>query len=137
MIPDLVSVVGCPWDVLPPGIHTAILAEVERAFAINRRRQKLFEGLLVASASLRSAGCNRIFLDGSYVTGKPIPGDYDACWDPLGIDPKKLDPVFRDFSNQRQAQKQKFGGEFFPSTMLNLPNQPFVVFFQIERFTGM
>lgn len=66
MIPGLVSIVGAPWDVLPPGIHMATLAEVELTFAINQRRQTLFGGLLVACASLRSAGCSRIFLDGGY-----------------------------------------------------------------------
>ena len=87
--------------------------------------------------SLRAIGCVRIYLDGSYVTGKPIPGDYDACWDPAGVDLKRLDPVFRDFSNKRQAQKTKFKGEFFPSTMKNAPTHPFVDFFQVDRFTGL
>jgi hypothetical protein len=45
--------------------------------------------------------------------------------------------VFRDFSKNRQAQKAKFKGEFFPSTMKNTPTQPFVDFFQVDRFTGM
>jgi len=136
VIPALVSLAGSPWDVLPPGVHTATLAEVETIFATNVRRRDLYEGLLVASLALYLAGCGRIFLDGSYVTAKPLPGDYDACWDPAGIDPAKLHPVFSDFSNKRQAQKDKFKGEFFPSTMLNAPTQPFVDFFQIDRFTG-
>jgi uncharacterized protein DUF6932 len=105
-------------------------------FAINRRRRDLFAGLMAAAASLLGAGCGRIYLDGSYVTAKPIPGDYDACWDPTGVDPAKLDPVFGDFSNSRQPQKNKFKGEFFPSDMPNRPSQPFVEFFQVERFTG-
>jgi len=136
MIPALVSLAGSPWDVLPPGVHAATLTEVETMFATNVRRRDLYEGLLIAAAVLYLAGCGRIFLDGSYVTAKPLPGDYDACWDPAGIDPAKLDPVFFNFSNKRQAQKDKFKGEFFPSTMLNMPTQPFVDFFQVDRFTG-
>ena len=100
------------------------------------RRRAQFNGLMVAAASLLSAGCVRIYLDGSYVTSKPMPGDYDACWDPAGVDPAKLDPVFKDLSNHRAAQKAKFKGEFFPSSLLNRPRQPFVDFFQVDRFTG-
>lgn len=136
MIPSLISIVGAPWDVLPPGQHTATLRAIEEAFATNDRRRKLFGGLIHAARSLKYAGCGRLFLDGSFVTAKPIPGDYDACWDPTGVDPKRLDPVFRDFNYQRYAQKKKFSGEFFPSTMMNRPTQPFLEFFQIEKFTG-
>lgn len=137
MIPALTPVPGAPWDVLPPGVHAATLSEVEAAFAINPWRRELFGGFLIAGASLYLAGCVKLYLDGSYVTGKPMPGDYDACWDPAGVDPAKLDPTFRDFSRKRQAQRTKFKGEFFPSTMLNVPTQPFVDFFQVERFTGL
>jgi hypothetical protein len=137
MIPQLVQLPGSPWDVLPAGIHSATFSEVELAFAVNAVRRVLFDGLVTAALSLHGVGCVRIFLDGSYVTGKPIPGDYDACWDPVGVDLKNLDPVFRDFSNKRQAQKTKFKGEFFPSTMRNTPTQPFVDFFQVDRFTGL
>jgi hypothetical protein len=137
MIPPLIPLSGSPWEVLPAGIHAATLSEVELAFATNEARRRLLDGLIAAAGSLHAIGCLRIYLDGSYVTGKPIPGDYDACWDPTGVDLKKLDPVFRDFSNQRMAQKAKFKGEFFPSTMKNHPTQTFVDFFQVDRFTGM
>jgi hypothetical protein len=136
MIPTLVVLAGAPWQVLPPGVHATTFTEVETTFATNKWRRNLFDGLMMAAASLLSAGCGRIFLDGSYVTSKPMPGDYDACWDPAGVDLSKLDPVFRDFSNKRAAQKAKFKGEFFPSTLMNRPRQPFVDFFQVDRFTG-
>ena len=137
VIPTLVTLAGAPWKVLPPGVHATTFSEVEVAFATNKRRRDLFDGLLTAVGSLLYAGCGRIYLDGSYVTAKPNPSDFDACWDPAGVDPAKLDPVFADFSNKRKPQKAKFKGEFFPSTMLNLPRQPFVDFFQVDRFTGM
>jgi hypothetical protein len=136
VIPALISVAGSPWDLLPPGVHVATLAEVKSIFATNTWRRELYDGLLIAVTALYLAGCGRVFPDGSYVTAKPVPGDYDACWDPAGIDPAKLDPVFTNFDNKRQAQKNKFKGEFFPSTMANAPNQPFLEFFQIDRFTG-
>jgi hypothetical protein len=136
MIPPLVPIAGAPWDVLPPGVHPATLAEVATTFATNERRRLLYDGLLLAARALRDSGCGKLYLDGSYVTAKTVPGDYDGCWDPAGMNPAKLDPVFLDFSNKRQGQKNKFGGEFFPSSALNTPTQTFLNFFQIEKFTG-
>ena len=86
---------------------------------------------------LWTAGCSRIYLDGSYVTAKPIPGDYDVCWDPAGVDGGQLAPVFRDFSNGRAMQKARYGGEFFPSSAVaDTVGSTFLEFFQLERFTG-
>ena len=137
MVPALVPLPGSPWTVLPPGVHQASLDEVEAAFATNAWRRKLFGGLVDASERLRIAGCPTVFLDGSYVTGKPRPGDFDACWDPSGVDRSKLDPVFLEFGNGRAAQKAAFKGEFFPSSMISPDvGQAFVEFFQLDRFTG-
>ncbi|WP_244466984.1 DUF6932 family protein [Devosia geojensis] len=137
MIPALVPLPGSPWTVLPPGAHAASLEDVAAAFATNAWRRELFDGLVLASGKLRLAGCPAIYLDGSYVTGKPRPGDFDACWDPTGVDPAKLDPVFLEFANGRAAQKAAFKGEFFPSSMMCVDvGQAFVDFFQLDRFTG-
>jgi hypothetical protein len=136
MIPALIPIKGAPWDVLPPGVHPATFAEVAATYATNVKRRLLYNGLLCAAMALRDAGCGKLYLDGSYVTAKTIPGDYDGCWDPDGMNPAKLDPVFLDFSNKRQAQKDKYGGEFFPSSAQNAPQQTFLDFFQIEKFTG-
>ena len=137
MIPALVPLTGSPWDVLPPGVYAATFEEIEARFAYNPRRRELFEGLIGASMSLFGAGCRTVVLHGSYVSGKPIPGDYDACWDPAGMDFGKLDPVFGDFDNGRANQKARFGGEFFPSTMIEADSsRAFIDFFQVDRFTG-
>jgi len=137
MIPDLVPLHGSPWAVLPPGIYPANLTEVAASFAANTWRRELFDGLVQASGKLRSAGCQTLYLDGSYVTGKPRPADFDSCWDPSGVDIAKLDPVFLLFENGRAAQKAAFKGEFFPSSMMCKDvGQTFVDFFQLDRFTG-
>lgn len=83
------------------------------------------------------AGCATVYLDGSYVTGKPLPGDFDACWNPEGVDIAKLDPVLKDFSHARRAQKQKYFGEFFPSIVLADGKNSFLDFFQTEKDTGL
>lgn len=137
MIPALVPLPGSPWTVLPPGVHPASLEDVEATFATDIWRRELFNGLVLASGKLRLAGCPTIYLNGSYVTGKPRPGDFDACWDPSGVDPTKLDPVFLNFGNSRAAQKAAFKGEFFPSSMICADvGQTFIDFFQTDRFTG-
>jgi hypothetical protein len=124
------------WNVLPPGIHSATLEEIEQRFATNDKRKLLFEGLRRAVDILRAAGCKAIFLDGSFVTDKPEPGDFDACWDPTGVDPGKLDSVFLDFSNRRKRQKDKFRGEFFLSSGRADAKTGFLDFFQKDKYGG-
>ena len=136
MIPDLINLDGSPWPVLPPGVHAASLDEVRNVFGTNQRRRELCEGLEGAAQALHIAGCKALLLDGSFVTGKPIPGDYDALWDPTGVSPHKLDPVFLDFENSRASQKTKFGGEFFPFGLEAAPGVAFILFFQTDRFSG-
>ena len=85
---------------------------------------------------MKIAGCKTVFLDGSFVTDKLYPGDFDACWDPAGIDTNKLDPVLLDFSNRRKRQKQKYYGEFFPSSFLADGSRTFVEYFQMDKDTG-
>lgn len=137
MIPPLVTISGAPWDVLPPGIHGATLTEIAAAYTYNPRRRQLFAGLVDAATHLHQVGCQTLLLDGSYVSDKPIPGDFDACWVPAGVNFALLDPVFDDFSNGRAAQKGRFGGEFFPSTLIEADSgAAFAEFFQIEWFTG-
>ena len=137
MIPKLVPMPGSPWEILPPGIHSTTIAEVEAAFAYNPWRRGILEGLLEGSVSLALAGCRTVLLDGSFVSAKPMPGDFDACWEPTGVDFDKLDPIFDDFDNGRANQKARFKGEFFPSTLIATDiGRAFVEFFQVDRFTG-
>jgi hypothetical protein len=74
-------------------------------------------------------------LDGSFVTAKPHPGDYDGCWDHTGVDFSRLDPVLLDFDNKRAAQKTKYMGEMFISGVSS-GTSPFLDFFQVEKFSG-
>ena len=135
MIPNLIHIHGL-WDVLPQGIHNATLSEIKNRFATNDRRKLLFDGFKKGVESLTSAGCSDIFLDGSFVAAKPEPGDFDVCWNPIGVDANKLDPVLLDFSNGRKNQKLKFLGEFFPSSSRADGQSTFIDFFQTDRYTG-
>jgi len=137
MIPDYITIAGSPWPLLPPGIHDSTLHEVYARYVFNPTRQILYDGLLKGLENLFLSGCPQVFLDGSYVTSKPIPNDYEVCWDMAFVDPSKLDPVFFDFDNGRHNQKKKYSGEFFPAAILEgLSGKPFLEFFQTDRYTG-
>ena len=136
MIPELILVDSTPWKLLPSGIHLATLSEVAEVYGMNPVRRRQFAGLVRACEALASAGCRTLFLDGSYVTGKLRPGDYDACWDPTGVSIDRLDPTFLNFDNKREAQKVKYEGEFFPFMHDSGTGQTFLEFFKTDRFSG-
>jgi hypothetical protein len=136
MIPNAVDI-GASWKVLPAGLYDAGLDEVQTRFATNERRKELFSGLQAACEALRQAGCRVVYLDGSYVTEKPFPGDFDVCWDPAHVDTNRLDPVFLDFSDGRKNQKLKYGGEFFPSSSLADGVNTFIDYFRNDKETGL
>ena len=65
------------------------------------------------------------------------PGDFDACWDAVGVAPDGLDPVLLDFSAGRKAQRERFGGELFPADTAAEPaGTRFLDYFQRDRETG-
>jgi hypothetical protein len=102
--------------------------------------RRLCDGFTRGVIVLREAGCSTVYLDGSFVTSKEFPGDYDACWEIDGVNVANLDPVLKDFSNRRVAQKTKFGGEFFPAQARAEESSPFRTFFdffQIDKETGV
>ena len=136
MIPASIDA-GAPWRVLPPGIHEASLDEVESVFGSDAHRRHLCDGLRRGCQALHLAGCQCVYLDGSYVTEKPKPNDFDACWDPTGVDLTRLDPVLMDFSHGRRNQKAKYAGEFFPSVALADGTRTLLEFFQVEKITGL
>ena len=128
---------------LPPGVHNMEWGPFVARFGGNSHRKRLIAGLLEGLRSLRRAGCQRVYIDGSFVTDKEmvwhqVPSDFDLCWDVGGVDPTLLDPTLLDFANKRAAQKAKYGGEFFPSIYLaDTQGNTFFEFFQIDKNTGL
>jgi len=121
---------------LPPGIHWATWAEVTERFGTNDHRKQLLNGLEKAMKLLRMAGCKAVFLDGSFVTTKEWPNDYDCCWDSSGVNTKVIDRSFFDFEAGRLRQRMKFGGDFFPSGFKDENGRTFVELFQVDKETG-
>ena len=121
---------------LPPGEHVAAWDEVVDRFGWTERRRRLLDGLADAIELLAEAGCRRIWLNGSFVTAKDEPGDFDCVWSPTGVDRAAIERSaveLLDLSNHRAAQKARFGGEFLPNIVEAASGRRFAQFFQSDR----
>ncbi len=126
-----------PTGNLPPGIYSATWSEVAERFGWTPHRRELLAGLRAALEALRAAGCRTAYLDGSFVTAKDTPGDFDGCWDTEGVDVERLDPVLLTFDQGRATQKATYRGEFFPAQLTEGGSgATFLEFFQTDRETG-
>ena len=122
---------------LPPGIHWATWDEVTATFGNTPWRRRLLDGLKMAIDNLRQAGCRTVYIDGSFVTSKEVPNDFDACWEEAGVTPELLDPVLLQFDAGRAAQKARYLGELFPASVgATVEGMSFLEFFQTDRETG-
>jgi hypothetical protein len=105
---------------LPPGVHKASLAEVEHRFAHNATRKALFVGLARVVAILSEAKCPEVHLDGSYITTKEEPDDYDLCFEPTGL---KATEELRKFLSNKEGRKTEYLGDIF----VRMPEPPYYV----------
>jgi hypothetical protein len=122
---------------LPPGVHEADWGEFVARYGATSHRLALLAGLKAAIDALRAAGCRRVYVDGSFVTAKAAPADFDACWEAEGVDLARLDPVLMTFANRRAAQKRQYGGELFPADWpADAAGTNFLRFFQRDRDSG-
>ncbi len=109
MIPAFDPVTGN----LPAGEHVASWHEMLDRYGYTPWRLRLLAGMREALGLLKLAGCARAWIDGSFVTGKELPGDYDACWDADGVDFDLVDDRLLTFDRGRATQKSAFLGELF------------------------
>jgi hypothetical protein len=129
-----------PFDAignLPPGVHWATWQEFVGRFGETPHRRRLLAGLKAALDSMQVAGCRTVYIDGSFVTAKDVPNDFDACWDIDGVDPALLDPILLTFNYGRAAQKAQYLGELFPAQFdEGGSGTTFLEFFQIDKESG-
>ena len=119
---------------LPAGEHVADWPAIVERFGTTPWRRQLLDGLALALRDLRAAGCRRAYVDGSFVTTKQHPGDFDACWEMDGVDFDRMDDVLLTFDQGRRAQKMKYRGELFPADAAADPlGTLFRDFFQRDR----
>ncbi len=94
-------------------------------------------GLQAAMENLAQAGCQALYIDESFVTRKAVPNDYDACYNLRGVNFDSVDPVLKDFSEQRRAMKEKYSGELFVAEApADFEGHVFLDYFQRDRKTG-
>jgi hypothetical protein len=110
---------------LPPGIHRATWMEIVTRYATSTHRRDLLDGLLDALRSLKSAGCSTAYLDGSFVTAKDKPEDFDVCWESADVVFDRLDPSYRtSATNALHRRHATAGSSIPPSGRCKLMAQP-------------
>lgn len=107
MIPDFDMVTGY----LPNGQHPASWDEVEHRFGWNDHRRRLLQGLLRLATALRDGGCRFFVIDGSFVTAKELPSDFDACCDYQGMSPIELYRL--RLMSGKDVMKAEYRGEVY------------------------
>ncbi len=134
MIPSLDPMTGY----LPVGEHPATWDELQQCFGTTPRRISLLTGLTLALNLLAVATIPRVYVDGSFISAKEAPGDFDACWDwDSNTDFSRLHPIFLDLAPPRANQKSMFGGEIFPADAIaDHLGTSFRYFFQRDTRTG-
>ncbi len=131
MIPAFDPLTGA----LPPGDHCAT--------RFTPRRRWLLKGLRLAVRAFWAVGIEEIFIDGSFCTEKPDPGDIDGYWvepDPGVYD--RIDPYWVNFELTLVPHLRKWkprmwidhGVEFFiHPAMLATSEVDFPSFFRCDR----
>jgi len=123
---------------LEPGIYELDLNQVEQEFCFNEHRKRLFEGIKLAIADLQKIGCKYIYLDGSFVTKKILPKDFDLCWDESGIDllaARRTCPEIFDPGWKFAKFKSRYGGDVVPATVIANQDRgiSYLAFFMEDR----
>jgi hypothetical protein len=125
---------------LPVGVFHATFKEVADRYGYNSHRLHLLRGLKEAVTNLRRAGCRRVYLDGSFISAAPTPGDFDGCWAADGVDEDLVDPVLLDVTNEREVQLAKYGGELYMVEEAAAPGtagRRMLEFYQQDDRTGL
>jgi len=120
---------------LPPGVHFCDWHEFKERFVYNIRRSTLSSGIEEVLTQLKTAGCRTAYINGSFVTIKSKPKDFDLCWDVEDVDLRYLRTNAPQILNfyQSETQKAKYGGEIYPSDQPVDESTITLEFFQHDR----
>ncbi len=107
MIPELTR-----EGLLPPGRHEATLGEIRRRFGVGTPvRVRLMKGLEAVLRLARKMEATVLYLDGSFVTDKKEPGDWDAVLlVPAGA---RIGSKEALLLANRQEIRKRIGGDLF------------------------
>lgn len=120
---------------LPPGIHKATWAEFSSRYGTNEKRVWLLEGLRDLLNELHRVKCTAVYVDGSFVTTKEIPGDYDLCWKLDNVLVEDLDPVLLNYTEtgKRKIAKKYRGDIRGAGFAVKESGATYLNFFQYDR----
>ena len=128
---------------LPPGDHRTTLEELRKGLGFTPRRRWLLKGLRSAVEAFWKAGIEEIYIDGSFCTEKPDPGDVDGYWVEPDLDVyDRIDPYWIDFTpvfvpvagKWRCRMWADHGVDFFiHPAMQATPEEDFPEFFRHDR----
>ncbi len=118
---------------LPCGLHRMPIRDFEKLFGWNEWRRFLLMGLSKAFHQLEAAGCRQLIVDGSFVSAKEAPHDWDAAYDTQGMRMEALDPVLRRYEDGRRAMNAKYFGDLFPWDESSGEAGPYLEFFRTDR----
>ena len=118
-------------NALPAGIHESNWPEVVARFGYNDRRQALLTGLRNALISLAEAGCTWVYLGGSFVAARELPGDWDGCFEGAGLNFLHLAKSIA--RGDRGGMDLLFGGEMYNASAPTNTGETFIQFFQLNR----
>ncbi len=108
-----------PGGQLPEGIHEATWSEFLERYDITAHRGTLIEGMKKLILHLKAVGCRALYVDGSFVTDREIPNDYDACWDVHGV---------------KAEIQDKYKGDIRPDSFSPMETSgTYLEFFQMDR----
>jgi hypothetical protein len=141
MIPEFES-----DGLLPKGIHETTWELFCARFGnSSRKRKELIKKIEVVLKILKEVGCQELYIDGSFVSRRNRPGDFDACWLRDGVDLSRLNqiaPILKHAPGVFKGVdcKQKYGGDIFQlSRLVPDPQNPngrditYLEFFQMDK----
>lgn len=96
---------------LPPGIWECSVEELERRYATSPERKVIFENLMRTVDELEEGGCQKVYVGGSFVTSKGLPGDFDMCFDDTGMDFSKINRHFEEPRIFGESLRNEYGGD--------------------------
>lgn len=122
------------------GIHSITWKEFVTQFTYNQKRQELARGVLRAIRLLQKAGCQTIYIGGSYVTTKKRPADVEVLWESSNVDwgrLRRVSPIFFEMTPGSPEQKKRFSSEFYPTEGIEtISGLSFFEFFQRDCQKG-
>ena len=96
---------------LPPGIHSTTMPEVERRLGFSPQRRSLIEnGLKPVAQELRRLGFSEVYLGGTFVSTKSSPDDIDGYLH-TRLDSKTLDAIVQ----RQETWRTRYQLDFYPA----------------------